>query len=256
MLKYHQTTFDITLIDPIIDEENLHQLDLLEDLLGFSLPPSVREWYSLSGVNDLIVEFSNDDYPISLNKLVNNFHTFGAFSHYSLDLISNNMLPFMIENQAVFICTIKLDGSDDPPVFFWDDDNEWKKIDENFSSFLSHWVWNFLIYRDYFKTSLIAEEGPFKGEYVEELRDVYNELLLGEHDSSVIHLSRKSQHITIWRENTDTTHWWLSAGSQAALLEVAKDVWQYGTLSTTLRGQGGGSNNAAALVLKKLRQDT
>ena len=253
MLIYHQTTFDILDKVPQVDQSASQKLKQCEQIFGFSFPLSFREWYSLSHSYEILTEYSNDDFPLSLEELLNVHANWHSYSHFSLNLASQRMLPFLWENQAVFLCVIKLDESDDPPVLLWDDDNEWKLTNKHFSSFISHWVWNCLYFRKYFNTVLRADENNLRETDILFLRSKFKELAQKSPNSTVFHFQEDDKHVHVWKENEQASHWWLRADSRASLLELTQTVWDCGTLATTLSLQGGYIHNDAGKVLEFLR---
>ncbi len=221
MLTYHQTTFNILDKAPQFDEGASRKIKQCEQIFGFSFPPSFREWYSQSQVDKILKEFSNDDSPLTLEELLNTYTNWHSYSHFSLNLASQRMLPFLWENQAVFLCVIKLDVSDDPPVLLWDDDHKWKPINQHFSSFISHWVWNFLYFRQYFNTVLRADESNLSETDIRFLRSNFKEIAQKSPNSVVFHFHKDDKHIHIWKENEIVSHWWLRAASKQSLLDLA-----------------------------------
>src|SRR6266496_4309349 len=99
MLTYHQTTFNILDKAPQFDEGASRKIKQCEQIFGFSFPPSFREWYSQSQVDKILKEFSNDDSPLTLEELLNTYTNWHSYSHFSLNLASQRMLPFLWENQ-------------------------------------------------------------------------------------------------------------------------------------------------------------
>ena len=76
-----------------------------EKRLGFRLPASVRESYSIKDAIDILAKYSNQDPPILLKEF--------AVTEWN----SLRLLPFKYENQGVCTWSVVLDGSDDPPVY-------------------------------------------------------------------------------------------------------------------------------------------
>jgi hypothetical protein len=224
-----------------------------EQIFGFMFPAAVREWYLLSNSQQILTEFSNDDYPMALEDMMEAHTQQQSYSHFAIDLTKPMMLPFLWENQAVFVCAVKLDGSDDPPVSVWDDDGEWKLWAEHFSSFISRWVWNFLYFRSYYETSLRASEPTFIESDMNFLRKHFNEQPPKSSHSTVHHFSVRDEHVHLWRENTSSFHWWLRAETKESLLNLARTLWQCGTLAKTLTIQGSYIHNDAGKVLEILR---
>jgi hypothetical protein len=130
-LAFHQSTFDFLGIDPHISDRRLALIVERERVCGISFPLSVREWYSIDRVESLFYENSNEDDLTNLNEL-------GDLSD-----IRQGYLCVATENQAVIAWYVKLDGSEDPPVFHnndeWDEDLSainWELCSETFSAFI------------------------------------------------------------------------------------------------------------------------
>jgi hypothetical protein len=253
LLRFHQTTFDILELEPKFDPNARNLIKICEENLGVSLPPSVREWYSLSNTRQILSNFSNDDYPLSLDDLIQLHTNWKSYSYRQLNLAKLRFLPFLIENQGIFICTVQLDSSDDPPVLSIDDDDEWKVWEDHFSSFISHWVWNFLYHQLYSETTLRADDCSLKNSDLEYLEDNFTRELPSSDISDIYHFHRADQHIHIWRRDAKTSYWWLRAETKKSLLSLTQLVWEVGTLSKTLKPQGGYIHNPAGKVLEIMR---
>jgi hypothetical protein len=130
-LLFHQSTFDLLGIEPHVSEQRLAMIAEREQICGISFPKSIREWYSIEGVEALFSENTNEDDLTDLNEL-------GDLSD-----VQQGYLCVATENQAVIAWYVKLEGSDDPPVFHnddeWDDDLStinWQLCSETFSAFI------------------------------------------------------------------------------------------------------------------------
>ncbi len=253
MLIYHQTTFDILEREPQYSDAVEDVLKYCEQVFGFTFPAAVREWYLLSNSQQILTEFSNDDHPMTLEELMEMYVQRRSYSHFAIDLTKPLMLPFLWENQAVFVCAVNLDGSGDPPVSMWDDDGEWKWAETHFSSFVSHWVWQFLYFRKHYDTSLRADEPTFLESDMGFLRDHFVEHPLRSGHLGVHHFSARDQHIHLWLENNSSFHWWLRADTKESLLDLAQTLWHCGTLAKTLEDQPGSLADDARKVLEILR---
>jgi hypothetical protein len=104
-LRYHQATFDLLGKPPRRSRTAIAAIEERERALGFSLPASLRELYSLSGVCDLLTDHSDQDPVVPVAEL--------GSDPEELEL---GVLKFQDENQGVGAWYVRLDGSDDPPV--------------------------------------------------------------------------------------------------------------------------------------------
>jgi hypothetical protein len=103
-LKYHQTTFALLGKSPRLSRRAPKILEKRERELGFSLPASVREWYSLDGVIPILFEHGDGDPPVRLQEL-------GDPRDLRL-----GVLRILAADQGAVRWYVCLDGSDDPPV--------------------------------------------------------------------------------------------------------------------------------------------
>jgi len=252
-LAYHQVVFDIIEQEPELVDGSRSLLDNCERALGFALPAALREWYLIANSNRILEHYSNDDHPVSPKELLEVASRRGDYSHFHLNLAAERVLPFLWENQAVFLCGLQLDDSDDPPVVAWDDDHVWKKWQSKFSTFLSLWVWDFLYFRDRYDFSLCANDTLLTEQDFAAIRRDFIEVQRRVDNSSVYHLHKADQHIRIWLRGNGDVLWWLAASTKESLLDLAQRVWHVGTLASTLTIQGGSMYSPASKVLQLLR---
>ena len=76
------------------------------------LPAAFREFLLLDPEMDLLRRYSNNDDPIPCARLGKRLKFWGDY-----DPLSDNLLPFMNENQGVCTWAIELSDGDDPRVF-------------------------------------------------------------------------------------------------------------------------------------------
>ncbi|QEH32281.1 Leucine Rich repeats (2 copies) [Aquisphaera giovannonii] len=103
-LRYHRPTFDLLGEAPKSSKAAAAAVAARERELGISFPASVREWYSLQGVDDLMKKASG----------LGPFRPIAELG--SPREVAHGMIGVQDECQGVAAWYICLDGSDDPPV--------------------------------------------------------------------------------------------------------------------------------------------
>jgi hypothetical protein len=84
----------------------------VEERVGRKLPQSFRNLLLCDNWVELLAEHSNCDRPISCSELGQRVQRWNAY-----DALSDDLLPFMFENQGVCTWAVGLKGAGDPPVF-------------------------------------------------------------------------------------------------------------------------------------------
>jgi hypothetical protein len=250
-LAYHQTTFDLIQKQPQFNATAPLLIAQCEQVYGLTFPAAVREWYSLTEATTILATYSNQDGPFDLQEI----HQYSQHWQGSLGqrAATYPTLPFLMENQGVFICAIHLDGSDDPPVKVWDDDEHWKLWSDHFSDFVCGWVWDHLYWTK--KCVLRADNDALSTSDLVFLHTAFMEISLPYPSTTIYHFRKQDQFLHIWKRSDGATDWWLRASTQESLLDLARRVWQCGTLARTLRIQWGSIYDCAGQVLKQLRPD-
>lgn len=253
-LKYHQATFDMLKRTPVFSEAAIAALDAREQELGIRFPASVREWFSIEGVNELLHYYSNDDYLCKIAEIGEKRERYDDedFDNELEEYYDLSLLPFLHENQAVFEVSFRLNGSDDPSVWIWDDE-VWRQVDNHFSHFIYSWIWNFLYYRSPYR--VIADGDKPSSADLNILRVHLNEVLP---DSNHLHcFEGVGQHLKIDPSYNEEITWWLEAESAEALYDLAKIVVQCDGFATskfnTFRSQWFSSQSEA--ILERLRKE-
>lgn len=143
-ISYHRSTIEMLDSEPRVFAEAEARLADVENSLGVSLPPSVREWYSFENAIEILAESSNEDPPIPLRD-------FAAVRSQSRVL-----LPFRVEDQGVCTWSVALDGTDDPPVYVDvdSDGKTWRIAAPKFSTYIYSCVWD---YRMVFRQKAIVQ---------------------------------------------------------------------------------------------------
>jgi SMI1 / KNR4 family (SUKH-1) len=96
---------------PVKSSDAEAAVDAVEDRIGRRLPQSFRNLLLCHNWVELLAEYSNCDDPIPCSEL-------GQMRRWNVyDPLSDDLLPFMIENQGVCTWAVGLRDADDPPVF-------------------------------------------------------------------------------------------------------------------------------------------
>lgn len=231
-IQYHQETLDILKLNGNFSEIAISNLDKREQELGIKFPSAVREWFSIVGTYNIFKYYSNDDYLFEIseigkkslrNKNNNEFYT-EPEKYYD-----QKMLAFLLENQGVFEMSFLLDGSEDPSVWIWDDDQIWRQIDQRFSHFIYSWIWNSLYYRSPYR--IIAKGNEPSPKDLSILRSHLKEVFL--ESNHLYCFEGVNQHLTINLSYKNKVVWWLETASSEALYSLAKVVVQCNTFATT-----------------------
>jgi len=130
------------------------ELVAVERRIGRTLPTSFREFYSLENGPSLLDHYSNSDRPMRLAALAEPLRRWQDY-----DPLSENILPFMIENQGVGAWGVRLDDGDDPQVVVEMDcavPPVWQKCADRFTDWLESQVENFRL----FDSCWFSADGP------------------------------------------------------------------------------------------------
>lgn len=257
-LRYHREIFNLARQVPTLQEVS-DLFEQIENAYHLQLPPSVREWYSLVEGTEILAQYSNADHPLRLQEMLEDapewhqqqWHEMGERTPTDAPT-----LPFLWENQEVFVACLLIDGSDNPPVIAWDDDFEWKPWNDHFSEFLLEWIWNYLDYGQMPEMltgpNLRAERVPLTSAAL----DLLKEHFVAEapiYSPSILHTwVREDQLIRIWNRG-DAAHWWLFADSKASLAELVHLLQPLGTLTEALSAN---KYSIGAEVLQELRPES
>lgn len=257
-LLYHRETFNLARQVPTLQEVS-DLFEKIENAYHLQLPPAVKEWYSLVEATGILAHYSNADRPLSLQEILDQASEWhqqkwdGMGERTPTDAPT---LPFLWENQGVFVACLLIDGSEDSPVIAWDDDLEWKPWNDHFSDFLLEWIWGYL---DYGKLpdmltgpNLRAERVPLTPVDFDFLKNHFVAEAPIYPPSTLDTWVRGDQLIRIWNRG-DTTHWWLFADSKASLAELVRLLHPLGTLTEALSAN---RYSIGAEVLQELRPDS
>ena len=113
-LKYHNMTFRLLGEEPLISEEAIQKMDKWEAEHGVTLPTSVREWYSLEGVDNFLTPQNESCGPVSLDFFLQDFiesiHESKRIGPACSCFFGSRNVNTGHNGYVVF------DGSDDPPI--------------------------------------------------------------------------------------------------------------------------------------------
>jgi len=228
-LKYHQKTFELLNLQPRFSQEAGLRLESLKTEKGFAVPASISEWYSLENAIEILSQHSNDDHFIKVED-------FGKLSYANEDLLAEGLLLFMIENQAVCEWAIKLNNSDDPPVFARDvDAKKWGLCAETFSTFVWTLAFDWSHFRQKGSYLLYANAEPIEESEISELQILFQEeprtyVFPGK---VTYRFSRQDKRIHIW-QNPGQADWNISANSSQSLFELVQKIWNLSDLKDSL----------------------
>jgi hypothetical protein len=256
-LHYHSCTCELVERKLQYDAEatqGLRALDAtLEDLFGITLPASVREWYALTDAVEILHEFSNQENALTLSEMREELERRRPAEEWDLDLVSERLLPLIWENQGVALWCLRLDGSDDPPVVVYDDDQRVKSWADAFSRFTADWVWADLAWA--YDLLLRARAVPLGPTDLARLRAAFQEQAPITSCTSVHIFRRADAVLRIWERTPEHTYWCLRAQTPTALLDTGRVIWSYGTLAHTLELGVERTDGEAYRVLQTLRRD-
>lgn len=139
-LHFHQELFDGLGLEPRVSQQSLAVIAEREKVCGVKFPAAVTEWLSLEGVFELFRNHTNEDGLVTNNT---------KDARQALARLGNpeetsqGWLRVAVENQGVVAWYVKLDGSEDPPVFHNNDDwssplgqVKWVACADRFSTYL------------------------------------------------------------------------------------------------------------------------
>ncbi|EDN66284.1 hypothetical protein BGP_1388 [Beggiatoa sp. PS] len=152
-LKYHQNTFELLSLKPQISEELIEYLNDIERQYNISIPPSIKEWYSIKESKKIIETNTFGGYDFIAFQQWQKAEQFWADNFLQKDLFKELLkegflLLFAVYQEVSMHWMVKLDGSDDPPVFVELDteppDFDWQLCANHFSEFIYELVWEFI----------------------------------------------------------------------------------------------------------------
>lgn len=230
-LHYHQAALDLVGETPHFLTNANALIEQVEQSHHISLPPSVREWYSLNKGSILLSEYSNDDHIVPLEDL----GEYGWRNKASHPL-AQGLLPFMLENQAACTWAIHLTGADDPPVLVSYDEKEtlWLPFASSFSLCVYTRIWDFRRHRAEYV--LWSNEGPLQDHDLQFLREHFKEgpLTFSYPGEINYRFWQEDRELLLWSSETES-NWWLRADTEEDLERLVRSLWHCGTLRDTLQ---------------------
>jgi hypothetical protein len=266
-LKYHKATFELLSsfekpvtedyelfesvnLTPIVSQTLLDSLNEVEQKCKITLPPSLKEWYSIQSAVDIMDSciccntfHSPDDWcqlkdvpkewalrPAWIRGANYKKDSESGLQAFTQQFIQNGFLMLLTEEQGVSHWAIKLnDHSENPPVWIEFDswpDYVWQKYTHTFSDFIYEWVWEYLRY-------------PHKLYLLAYSPESINLTPLQNHFSSSPPVCLNFDEKKKWRfrhedqgiEIEEERHhllWHLSATSPNSLLKLASQIWTLG----------------------------
>lgn len=222
---FHRKTLELLHIMPPQSPEAMRTLDQFEKQHNLRLPTSVRQWYTLTGVMDIMHEISLMHSPADIVE-----YDESLMQRYAVTSPFLQMIPVMFENQDVWHLAVVLNGSDDPPVMFgWqgEDNFDWHLHAHHFSDFIYAWAWDYVTYeRDYIinaSTYMADTDIPFIHNSFQLQGTTYmcNGYLLCDRFERY---AKHDQKITLasYEQNIDT---WISAETVTSLQALLDGPW-------------------------------
>jgi hypothetical protein len=252
--KYHRDAVALLPELPQFSAEVAERLAQRERELGIIFPASVREWYSLDGAVDLLRQYSNDDDPVTINKLGEPFPNW--YNGGRRDFVAQGLVVFMHENQGVCNWAFRLDGNADPEVIVEVDtapNDEWLPCADKFSTFVHCQIWDH-------RHALIHEHSGVCGVSAQELDLAETDLeflkaTFPQRPSTCCwpgnanyRFEGEDGGILIWHGKSGAD-WFVAAKTPASLGILLSRVWHCGNLADTLYG----FTPEAVEVLRELR---
>jgi hypothetical protein len=231
-LQYHQATFDMLNRTPVFSEAAISALDKREQELGIKFPASVREWFSIEGIHKIFHYYSNDDHLCEITDIGKKREPYDDeedFYDEPEEYYDQSLLAFLLENQGVFEMSFRLDGSDDPPVWVWDDDHIWREVDKSFSRFIYIWIWDFLYYRSHY---IMTADGARPSPVDLSILRTHLKEVLPDAEHHLHCFEGVGQHLKIDLSYDDKIVWRLETASAETLYDLAKIVIQCEAFST------------------------
>jgi hypothetical protein len=179
---------------------------------------------------------SNGDHPIEISDFgkAQSYYKDGQRRYFELD----NYLPVMWENQGCCTWAVKLDGSDDPPVYICEGqpepDSQWLLNANSFSEYTYAQVWDF---RDWFGPCyLLAIDVPASQADLQFLRENFQENIQTWNNRCKVtyRFGIGNKRLTIMYDSEIESQWELFATTKTELLELTQLIWHCSTLATQL----------------------
>jgi hypothetical protein len=258
-LRYHGATFRLLGEEPIPSPWAQRRIEAAERRCGRALPASVREWYALPKASRPLrrrQRFRSQEFN-PLREVLGDFER----AESSGDPYAAGRI-LLVSSDCSY--SVRLDGSDDPPVDWDPDHGEWLPHYDHFSLFAFWFVLGELtmsyVHPAAGQPNLVLEAsdpafGPIELDF---LKESYEEAPgCPCHPAPLEAGAFFGEDVWIWANpvpaRTDQPgHWYVRivAPSQEALYRAARRLWPCGTLVQTLSARG----EPARAVLDRLRR--
>jgi hypothetical protein len=252
-LKYHRATLDCVGRKPALSRAAVKLIDAAEKKTGLQLPPSVREWYSLTGCDTIIGNPPVWHELATLRDLLKNLESArDLIEHFAGRAVTPALQIGQIDGSS-YRFWLDLDGSADPPVS--EVDRDAFIAAEHFSEFLFGLVWE--PDPNLSGDALVASKHPFGPPPLDFMKEHYNEGLphrsryegnfpFPRRGKSIRYTFRNypfynsDGKVTIRCAGDPTTQvvpalWSFHAASVTALVKLVTPVWRFGGLNKALR---------------------
>jgi hypothetical protein len=252
-LEYHRATLDCVGRKPALSRAAVKRIDAAEKKAGLQLPPSVREWYSLTGCDTIIANPPRWVELATLPGLLKNLQSARSWLEHFPTGASTPPLQIGEIDGTNYRFWLDLDGSDDPPVT--EADRDVFTAAEHFSEFIFGLVWE--PDPDLPDDALVAEKQRFGPVPRDFMREHYSEGLphRSRYEGNFIYPRRgksirytfrnypfyNSDGLVTIRCSGDPTArevpalWSFHADSVKALVKLVAPVWRFGGLNKRLR---------------------
>jgi hypothetical protein len=137
--SFHQMSLDLLEAKLPVGPRLQQKVDFCSQLLDLMLPESFVEWYSYVGAVEILKEYSNDDRPLSLDEIIDFSDDRSGYVYWKFE--SRTIIPLIVENQVGQLWCIDIDGSEDPPVGYFDSENNWFLCYNSLSNFIFDRIW-------------------------------------------------------------------------------------------------------------------
>ena len=255
----------------------MRRLDERERRCRFTLPASLREWYGLAGAKRVLDanNFGDGQYAVSLGELG------GRRVNDAGDDDPAGRYVFLVSGgEGGFPIFLRLDGSDDPPVYQLVHKPEFTWY--TFAGFVFDWLAWPHIDPDQSGPFLTAVDALPTASELARLRRTLVAGPQGHHDKARKSRAGKVRTFPSYgidaglhnyrfcgrdgggivaahcgregRGGAVRTRWYVAARSEDALLNLTEKVWRVGTLARTLEPLAGRDGAAARRVLERLRR--
>ena len=191
--------------------------------MGIAFPASAREWYAQEGATDILLSCGVVDESCPIEQM-GEMPERDELNPRPAAFYDPAMLRFMCDNHGGVVYAIRLDGSADPPVYTWDDDQVWIRQGDTFSRYLFIIVWSGLADQAAFHRA--AFSGPLASSDLGLLGEELDEVPPALRDSPVRRFERDDQRLVIAPFSVATLHWYLSAETAGGMEALVRTVWR------------------------------